>query len=66
MFTDSRTDICVCMCERVRASVRVTHRRGNSSLNVGTRISDNGLETVGNGTEKISQVGKAKGLPLPG
>ena len=45
-------NVCMYMC--MRASVRVTRKRGNSSLIVGTRISDNDLETVGNGTEMIS------------
>ena len=36
----------------VLASVWVTRKRGNSSLVTGTQISDNEVETPGNGTER--------------
>ena len=36
----------------VLASVWVTRKRGNSSLVTGTQISDNQVETPGNGTER--------------
>jgi hypothetical protein len=36
--------------------VWATRKRGNSSLDAGTRIRDDRLEMVGSGTEKISSL----------